>query len=119
MARLLKGTLRSALATVVIAAPAHESNAQVPADRFQKVVQPYVDAQMFSGSALVAKNRKILFSKSYGLLAANREIENHDKYDYVLVNNSLEECADKILRIVLSEQQRRSGKPLSEESQEP
>jgi len=52
------------------------------------------------------------------LLAASREIENHDKYDYVLVNNSLEECADKLRSIVLSERPRRSGKPLSEEGHE-
>jgi CubicO group peptidase (beta-lactamase class C family) len=61
---------------VVLAILAHESSAQVPADRFQKVVQPYVDARMFSGSALVAKNGKILFSKSYGLADVEWRVPN-------------------------------------------
>jgi CubicO group peptidase (beta-lactamase class C family) len=41
-------------------------NAQVPVERLQQVVQPYVDAQMFMGSVLVAQQGKVLFSKSYG-----------------------------------------------------
>jgi CubicO group peptidase (beta-lactamase class C family) len=43
------------------------SSAQAPGDRLQRVVQPYVDAQMFMGSVLVAENGKIIFSKSYGM----------------------------------------------------
>src|SRR5215470_11951719 len=76
MTRLLKGTLRSVIPTVVLAVLAHESSAQVPADRFQKLMQPYVDAQMFSGSTLVAKNGKILFSKSYGMADLEWRIPN-------------------------------------------
>jgi len=41
-------------------------NAQSPGERLQQVVQPYVDAQMFMGSVLVAQKGKVLFSKSYG-----------------------------------------------------
>src|SRR4030095_4909666 len=43
------------------------SNAQAPPDRLKQVVQPYVDAQMFMGSVLVAKNGRVIFSKSYGM----------------------------------------------------
>ncbi len=41
-------------------------SAQTPVERLQQVVQPYVDAQMFMGSVLVAQQGKVLFSKSYG-----------------------------------------------------
>ena len=48
---------------------------------------------------------------------ARREIENYDKYDYILVNDRLEESADRLEAIVLSERARRSGRPLSSEDQ--
>lgn len=41
-------------------------HAQVPVDRLEQVVQPYVDAQVFMGSVLVAQNGKPLFNKGYG-----------------------------------------------------
>jgi CubicO group peptidase (beta-lactamase class C family) len=41
-------------------------SAQTAVERMPKVVQPYVDAQMFMGSVLVAQHGKVLFSKSYG-----------------------------------------------------
>jgi guanylate kinase len=40
---------------------------------------------------------------------ASHEIENYRRYDYVLVNERLEECADELRKIVLSERKRRSG----------
>jgi CubicO group peptidase (beta-lactamase class C family) len=40
--------------------------AQAPVERMQQVMQPYVDAQVFMGSVLVAQNGKVLFDKSYG-----------------------------------------------------
>lgn len=43
------------------------------------------------------------------LLAATREIEEYDKYDYVLINDKLEESCEKLRAIVLSERLRRSG----------
>ncbi len=49
------------------------------------------------------------------LLAASREIENYDKYDYILINDDLEESIDSLEAIVLSERLRRSKAPLSEE----
>jgi guanylate kinase len=49
------------------------------------------------------------------LLAASREIENYNKYDYVLINDDLEESIDSLEAIVLSERLRRSKAPLSAE----
>ena len=41
-------------------------SAQMPVDRLERIVQPYVDAQVFMGSVLVAQNGKPLFNKGYG-----------------------------------------------------
>ena len=43
------------------------------------------------------------------LALASHEMENYRRYDYVLVNERLEECADELRKIVLSERKRRSG----------
>jgi len=48
---LPKAPFRGVLLTIAIVVLAHTSKAQSP-DRFQQVVQPYVDAQMFMGSVL-------------------------------------------------------------------
>jgi len=48
------------------------------------------------------------------LLTASREIEEYDKYDYVLINDKLEESCEKLRAIVLSERLRRLERPLSE-----
>ena len=45
------------------------------------------------------------------LINASREISEYDKYDYVLINDKLEESCEKLRAIVLSERQRRSGLP--------
>jgi len=63
------------LLTFVVAVLAHTSSAQAP-DRFRQVVQPYVDAQMFMGSVLVAKNEKVVFSKSYGMADLEWNVPN-------------------------------------------
>jgi len=47
--------------------------------------------------------------------AARREIENYDKYDYILINDKLEESSDSLQAIVLSERLQRSGAPTSAE----
>ena len=48
---------------------------------------------------------------------ARREIENYSKYDYILVNNLLEQSADELKDIVLAERLRRSGtEPSAEEA---
>lgn len=47
------------------------------------------------------------------LVAASREIENYDKYDYILINDDLEESIDSLEAIVLSERLSRLNAPLS------
>ena len=47
------------------------------------------------------------------LLVATKEIENYQNYDYILVNDRLEQSIDELQAIVLSERLRRSGKVLS------
>jgi guanylate kinase len=49
------------------------------------------------------------------LLAASREIAEYDKYDYVLINDKLEESCEKLRAIVLAERLRRSDHPLSDQ----
>jgi guanylate kinase len=44
---------------------------------------------------------------------ARREIENYVKYDYILVNDRLEDSVELLQAIVLAERLRRSGKALS------
>jgi guanylate kinase len=39
---------------------------------------------------------------------SSREMENYNKYDYVLVNKRLEDSADELREIVISERKRRS-----------
>ena len=41
---------------------------------------------------------------------ARREIENYSKYDYILVNDRLEQATDELKAIVLAERVQRSGK---------
>jgi guanylate kinase len=49
---------------------------------------------------------------------ARREIENYSKYDYILVNNLLEQSADQLRDIVLAERILQSGvRPTGEEAQ--
>lgn len=43
------------------------------------------------------------------LVTASREIENYDKYDYILVNDRLEESIDALKSILLAERLQRSG----------
>jgi guanylate kinase len=49
------------------------------------------------------------------LEAARREIENYPNYDYILVNDRLEESLDEMVAIVQAERAKRSGKTLSPE----
>jgi guanylate kinase len=46
---------------------------------------------------------------------ARREIENYSKYDYILINNLLEQSTQQLKDIVLAERLQRSGQALSEE----
>jgi|SRR5579864_421314 len=45
------------------------------------------------------------------LETARREIENYQKYDYILVNDRLDESVEGLKAVVLSERLRRSGQP--------
>jgi guanylate kinase len=49
------------------------------------------------------------------LMAASREIAEYDKYDYVLINDMLEESCEKLRAIVLSERLRRFERPLTDQ----
>jgi guanylate kinase len=42
---------------------------------------------------------------------ARREIENYDKYDYILVNDDLDDSVEALKAILLSERQKRAGNP--------
>jgi guanylate kinase len=46
---------------------------------------------------------------------ARKEIENYPNYDYILINDRLEQSVDELQAIVLGERFKRSGKPLSTE----
>lgn len=48
------------------------------------------------------------------LVTASREIENYRKYDYILVNDRLEQSIEALKCIVLAERLRRAGAPLSQ-----
>ncbi|HWZ46086.1 MAG TPA: guanylate kinase [Candidatus Saccharimonadales bacterium] len=46
---------------------------------------------------------------------ARKEIENYPNYDYILVNDHLEESVDRLQAVVLGERLGRAGRPLSVE----
>jgi guanylate kinase len=43
------------------------------------------------------------------LVTASREIENYQKYDYILINDRLDESIDALMAILLAERLKRSG----------
>jgi guanylate kinase len=47
------------------------------------------------------------------LVTATREIENYSKYDYILVNDRLDESTEALKSILLAERRRASGQPVS------
>jgi CubicO group peptidase (beta-lactamase class C family) len=94
--RLPKGHFRGVLLTIAVAALAHTSSAQVP-DRFQQVVQPYVDAQMFMGDVLVAKAGKVVFSKSYGMADLEWKVPNSSTTRFNIASMTKQFTAASIL----------------------
>jgi len=48
---------------------------------------------------------------------ASREIQEYDKYDYVLINDQLEKSVERLQAIVLSERLSRERRPLSDQEQ--
>jgi CubicO group peptidase (beta-lactamase class C family) len=76
MRLLSKPHFRAVVQATVLALLANPSSAQVMRNEMARIVQPYVDAQMFMGSVLVAKNGKIIFSKSYGMADLEWSVPN-------------------------------------------
>src|SRR5215469_17618084 len=96
MTRSPKGSFRGAFLTIAVAVLAHPSSAQAP-DRFQQVVQPYVDAQMFMGSVLVAKNGKVIFSNSYGMADMEWNVPNSSTTRFNIASMTKQFTAASIL----------------------
>jgi CubicO group peptidase (beta-lactamase class C family) len=97
MTRLPKRTFRRAFPAVVLAVLAYTSSAQAPPDRLKQVVQPYVDAQMFMGSVLVAKNGKVIFSKSYGMADLEWSVPNSSTTRFNIASMTKQFTAASIL----------------------
>ena len=97
MMRLPKRTFRRALPAIVLAVLAYTSSAQAPPDRLKQVVQPYVDAQMFMGSVLVAKNGKVIFSKSYGMADLEWSVPNSSTTRFNIASMTKQFTAASIL----------------------
>jgi len=76
MRLLSKPHFRAVVQATVLALLANPCSAQVMRNEMARIVQPYVDAQMFMGSVLVAKNGKIIFSKSYGMADLEWSVPN-------------------------------------------
>jgi CubicO group peptidase (beta-lactamase class C family) len=96
MMRLPKRAFRGALPAIVLTILAQASSAQAP-DRFQQVVQPYVDAQMFMGSVLVAKDGKAVFSKSYGMADLEWNVPNSPSTRFNIASMTKQFTAASIL----------------------
>ena len=51
------------------------------------------------------------------LVTASREIENYSKYDYILVNDQLEQSTDDLKAVVLAERLGRFGQKMPTEAE--
>jgi CubicO group peptidase (beta-lactamase class C family) len=71
-----KRTFGLAVLTIAFAFMDGVCGAQASAERLQQVVQPYVDAQVFMGSVLVAQNGKVLLNTGYGWADLEWQIPN-------------------------------------------
>src|SRR5215813_8633704 len=95
--RLPKRLFRRLLLAIALPMLACDSSAQVPGERLGRVVQPYVDAQMFMGSVLVAKDGKILFSKSYGMADLEWNVPNSPATRFNIASMTKQFTATSIL----------------------
>jgi CubicO group peptidase (beta-lactamase class C family) len=82
---------------IVLAVLAYTSSAQTPSDHLKQVVQPYVDAQMFMGSVLVAKKGKVIFSKSYGMADLEWSVPNSSTTRFNIASMTKQFTAASIL----------------------
>lgn len=64
------------LPTILLAILVNPCYAQTRVEPFDQVVQPYVDAQMFMGSVLVAKEGKPVFNRGYGMADLEWSVPN-------------------------------------------
>jgi CubicO group peptidase (beta-lactamase class C family) len=76
---------------------AHSCSAQALGDHLQRVVQPYVDAQMFMGSVLLAKEGKIIFSKGYGMADLEWNVPNSSTTRFNIASMTKQFTAASIL----------------------
>jgi CubicO group peptidase (beta-lactamase class C family) len=97
MTQLPGCSFRRALPVIVLAVLAYTSSAQTPSDHLKQVVQPYVDAQMFMGSVLVAKNGKVIFSKSYGMADLEWSVPNSSTTRFNIASMTKQFTAASIL----------------------
>jgi CubicO group peptidase (beta-lactamase class C family) len=88
---------RLALSAVFLVLLPNPSVSQTLADRMQKVVQPYADAQMFMGSALAAKDGKVIFSKSYGMADLEWNVPNSPTTKFNIASMTKQFTAASIL----------------------
>jgi CubicO group peptidase (beta-lactamase class C family) len=97
MTQLPGCSFRRALPVIVLAVLAYTSSAQTPSDHLKQVVQPYVDAQMFMGSVLVAKKGKVIFSKSYGMADLEWSVPNSSTTRFNIASMTKQFTAASIL----------------------
>jgi CubicO group peptidase (beta-lactamase class C family) len=97
MTRLPKRPFRILLIAFALAALSHPSRPQALSDRLQQVVKPYIDAQMFMGSVMVAKNRQVLFSKGYGMADLEWNVPNSSSTRFNIASMTKQFTAASIL----------------------
>jgi CubicO group peptidase (beta-lactamase class C family) len=92
-----KLSVRLAVLAMVSALLAGVSSGQALGERLQQVVQPYVDAQLFMGSVLVAENGKVLLDKGYGWADLEWNIPNTPTSRFQLASVTKQFTAASIL----------------------
>lgn len=96
MIRLSKMSFCCVVVAFVLPVFVGPASAQTP-ERFNRVVQPYADAQMFMGSVLVAQEGKIIFSKSYGMADLEWNIPNSSTTRFNIASMTKQFTAASIL----------------------
>jgi guanylate kinase len=81
-----------------------EFEAMIVGDEFLEYAKVFGNDGNYYGTA-----RRFLREAEKRLDTARREIENYSKYDYILVNNVLEQSADELKAVVLAERIKQNG----------